>query len=137
MKRDKLFLNSPSKLNMFKLRLTFNFYISDDHFFQKSTHIIVDPNLLQKRIILTVFQIGPYVKLSCGNGHLAFPTDKKKMHHPMIILAYFGFNQVCFWDIYFFIQTYVKTCPVVVAILDFWLPKNTNFVQHVRKLVTM
>ena len=73
--------------------------------------------------------------MSCGGGHLGFPTGIKNTHLvedlPMIIPGQFGFNypsgfrEEAFWNI-FPIGSNVKLSPAVAAILNFISEQKTQ-----------
>ena len=72
--------------------------------------------------------------MSCGGGHLGFPTGIKNRKFvedlPMIIPVQFGFNcpsgfrEEAFWNI-FPIGSNVKQSPAVAAILNFLSEQKT------------
>ena len=72
--------------------------------------------------------------MSCGGGHLGFPTGIKNRNFvedlPMIIPGQFGFNypsgfwEEAFWNI-FPIGSNVKLSPAVAAILNFISEQKT------------
>ena len=72
--------------------------------------------------------------MSCGGGHLGFPTGIKNKKFvedlPMIIPGQFGFNcpsglrEEAFWNI-FPIGSNVKLSPAVAAILNFISEQKT------------
>ena len=72
--------------------------------------------------------------MSCGGGHLGFPTGIKNLKFvedlPMIIPGQFGFNcpsgfrEEAFWNI-FPIGSNVKLSPAVAAILNFISEQKT------------
>ena len=72
--------------------------------------------------------------MSCGGGHLGFPTGIKNRKFvedlPMIIPGQFGFNcpsgfrEEAFWNI-FTIGSNVKLSPSVAAILNFISEQKT------------
>ena len=72
--------------------------------------------------------------MSCGGGHLGFPTGIKNRYFvedlPMIIPGQFGFNcpsgfrEEAFWNI-FPLGSNVKLSPAVAAILNFMSEQKT------------